>query len=216
MAFMQSSGGSGEFTVYVKYNAKAGRWYSKDDTPDATEFEVADMTAVFDFERLQTGWFLFEAGSAPDKAMDAALGVPSPKPSEYHKRGFQILVFSTKNLGGVREFSSTAGVVIDAMNLLYDDYMAAPERAEGKYPVVKCTGVTPITGKHGTNYAPTLAIVAWVAPPEALTAKAVDAPAPKAAAPAPAPAAAPAAHRPPPAAKAPAPKQPVGADEEMF
>jgi hypothetical protein len=50
-------------------------------------------------------------------------------------------VFSDKNLGGKREFSSTAGAVIESMNALYDAYVAAPESKAGKLPVVKCVGV---------------------------------------------------------------------------
>lgn len=211
MAFMQSNGG-GDFTPFLSFNAKAGRWYTKlVDGGDLTE--VTDMSAVFDFSRLQTGWFLFEAGSAPDKQIDVSLGQAGQKPGEFHKRGFQLLVFSTKNLGGVREFSSTAGVVIDAMNLLHDAYMAAPEREQGKLPVVRCTGVQPVTSKHGTNYQPVMAIAMWVDPPAELATTKLEAPRaaqPPAAAPAPS---APAQHAPPPAAKAP---EPVGAGEEMF
>lgn len=176
MAFMEAPGGDGEFTVYVKYNAKAGRWYTKDDAPNAAEFEVVNMTAVFDIPNLKTGWFLFQAGSAPDKAINAQLSAWGPKPSDAHKRGFQINLFSDKNLLGVREFASTAGSVIEAMNGLYDAYLAAPEAAQGKLPVVRCAGVLPVTGKHGVNYAPVLEIVAWVDRPTQLgevTAKAV-------------------------------------------
>ena len=176
MAFMEAPGGDGEFTVYVKYNAKAGRWYTKDDAPNAAEFEVVNMTAVFDIPNLKTGWFLFQAGSAPDKAINAQLSAWGPKPSDAHKRGFQINLFSDKNLLGVREFASTAGSVIEAMNGLYDAYLAAPEAAQGKLPVVRCAGVLPVTGKHGVNYAPVLEIVAWVDRPAQLgevTAKAM-------------------------------------------
>lgn len=195
MAFMEAPGGDGEFTVYVKYNAKAGRWYTKDDAPGATEFEVVNMTAVFDIPNLKTGWFLFQAGSAPDKAINAQLSAWGPKPSDAHKRGFQINLFSDKNLLGVREFASTAGSVIEAMNGLYDAYLAAPEAAQGKLPVVRCAGVLPVTGKHGVNYAPVLEIVAWVDRPAKLgevTAKAMADPV------TPAPATGPAAYAPPP------------------
>jgi hypothetical protein len=195
MAFMEAPGGDGEFTVYVKYNAKAGRWYTKDDQPNAAEFEVVNMTAVFDIPNLKTGWFLFQAGSAPDKVINLQLSAWGPKPSDAHKRGFQINLFSDKNLLGVREFASTAGSVIEAMNGLYDAWLAAPEAAQGKLPVVKCAGVLPVTGKHGVNYAPVLEIVAWVDRPAQLgevTAKAVAGPVMAA------PVAGPAVHAPPP------------------
>jgi hypothetical protein len=216
MAFMSNNSGGGDFTIYVKYNAKAGRWYTKGDAPDSPEYEVTDMSAVMDFTRLQTGWFLFEPGVAPDKCIDADLGQVGTKPSERHKRGFQLLVFSSKNLGGVREFGSTAGVVIDAMNLLHDAYMAAPEREQGKLPVVRCTGVQPVTSKHGTNYQPIMTIAAWVDPPAELASTKLETPRAAQSPAAAPPPSAPAQHAPPPTAKAPEPKQPVGADEEMF
>ena len=199
MGFMSNpAGGEGNFTVYVKYNAKAGRWYTKEDKPEAAEFEVTNMTAVFDIPNIKTGWFLFAAGVAPAKTYDPSLSQAAAKPGDGFKRGFELNVFSDKNLMGVREFSSTAGAVIESMNALYDAYMAAPESKTGKLPVVKCVGVHPITGKHGTNYQPQLEIVGWTDRPAELG----DA----AAAPAAAPAtqAASAQHVPPPAAAAPA------------
>jgi hypothetical protein len=211
MAFMSSSSGEGgDFKVYVSYNAKAGRWYTKEDKPDAAQFEVTDMTAVFDMDNLQTGWFLFAPGVAPVKTFDPSLSQAAPSPGEGFKRGFQIDVFSSKNLLGVREFSATAGIVIDAMNDLHDHWLAGKDANAGKLPVVKCVGVTPVTNKHGTNYKPQLEIVAWVdRPAELAGAPAKPAPAAQAAAPPPAAAQ----HAPPPAAAAPVA---ASADEVEF
>lgn len=211
MAFMSNPAGSeGGFKVYVSYNAKAGRWYTKKDEPDAPQFEVTDMTAIFDMDNLQTGWFLFAPGVAPVKHMDPSLAQAAPSPGEGFKRGFQLDVFSDKNLLGVREFSATAGIVIEAMNDLHDHWLAGKDANLGKLPVVKCVGVTPVTNKHGTNYRPQLEIVKWVDRPAALgTAPAASAPAAP-----PPPAAAPAQHVPPPAA-APAPAPVSDADVEF-
>jgi hypothetical protein len=171
---MQSPTGSGEdFKVYVAFNAKAGRWYTKEDKPDAELFEVKDMTAVFDFASLRTGWFLFAPGVAPVKQINPTLTAATARPGDGFKSGFQINLFSSKNLLGVREFASTAGVVIDSMNDIYDAYCAAPEMKEGKLPVVRCVDVKPITGAHGTNYSPMFEIVSWVDRPAEL----VEAPA---------------------------------------
>jgi hypothetical protein len=178
MGFMQTASGDGaDFKVYVKYNAKAGRWYTKEDKPDAEDFEVFDMTAVFDFTSLKTGWFLFAPGVAPVKQLNDELRTWAQKPSPDFKQGFQIDVFSSKNLLGVREFASTAGAVIEAMNNVYDDYDTAPESKTGKLPIVKCASVKPIVSKHGTNYQPVLQIVGWTERPAELTEKA-HAPAP--------------------------------------
>jgi type II secretory pathway component HofQ len=196
MAFMTNTASGGEFTPYVKYNAKAGRWYTKKDEPDAEEFEVQNMTAIFDMDNLQTGWFLFASGVAPVKHMDPSLAEAAPSPGDGFKRGFQLDVFSEKNLLGKRELSSTAGAVIEAMNDLHDDWLANQGANAGKLPVVKCTGVQPITNKHGTNYRPVLEIVGWADRPAEMQGTAKPAPAPTPAA-KPAPAAA--QHAPPPA-----------------
>lgn len=170
MAFMQSTTGDGEdFKVYVKYNAKAGRWYTKEDKPDADEFEVHDMTAVFDFANLKTGWFLFAPGVAPVKQLNAEPKTFASRPGDDFKKGFQIEVFSNKNLLGVREFCSTAGVVIDAMNTVHDRYEEGVKSNPGKLPIIKCVTVKPIVGNYGTNYSPVLEIVGWADRPAELT-----------------------------------------------
>lgn len=174
MGFMQSNTGGEDFKVYVAFNAKAGRWYTKEDKPDAELFEVKDMTAVFDFNSLKTGWFLFAPGVAPVKQLNERLHVFPPRPAEGFKQGFQINLFSGKNLLGVREFASTAGVVIDSMNELYDAYEAAPESKTGLLPVVKCADVKAISGAHGTNYAPVFQIISWVERPPELVEAAVS------------------------------------------
>lgn len=168
MGFMEAPKGSGDFKVYVNYNAKAGRWYTKKDEKDAPLFEITNMTAVFDIPNIKTGWILFAANTAPAKVFDPSLTEMAARPGPDFKRGFELDLFSEKNLLGVREFTSTAGCVIEAMNALYDAFIAAPESKSGKLPVVKCVGVHPITGNSGTNYQPQLEIVGWVDRPAEL------------------------------------------------
>lgn len=196
MGFMSNPASGGDFKVYVKYNAKAGRFYTKEDKPEAAEFEVTNFTAIFDMDNLKTGWFLFAPGVAPVKNMDPSLSEAAPKPGEGFKRGFELDVFSEKNLMGLREFSSTAGAVIDAMNDLYDHWAADKASNPGKLPVVKCVGVTPVTNKHGTNYRPQFEIVSWADRPSELVGGTSQAAKPDAA-----PASAQSQHTPPPAAQ---------------
>jgi hypothetical protein len=198
MGFMSVPSSGGDFKVFVAYNAKAGRWYTKNDGKDEPMFEVTDMTAVFDMPGLETGWFKFSSGVAPEKVMDLSLAEAAPNPGADFKRGFQIDLYSEKNLMGLREFSSTAAIVIEAMNNLYDLWMAAPENVAGKLPVVRCSGVLPISNKHGTNYQPTFEIVGWTDRPAALAGSGASPP--PAAAPTPATLQPPAQHMPPPAA----------------
>lgn len=206
MGFMSNPATGGDFKVYVKYNAKAGRFYTKEDKPEAEEYEVVNLTAIFDMDNIKTGWFLFAPGVAPVKNMDPSLSEAAPKPGDGFKRGFELDLFSDKNLGGIREFSSTAGAVIDEMNELYDTWIASRDSNSGKLPVVKCTGVVPVTNKHGTNYRPKFKIVSWADRPAELAG------APAKANPAPA-ASKPAEHTPSPVAKAP---EPVAADDVEF
>lgn len=187
MGFMSNPASGGDFDPYLKMNAKAGRFYTKNASGD--EFEVVNLTAVFDMDNLKTGWFLFASGQAPQKTLDPSLTESTPKPSDLHKRGFELRVYSEKNLGGVREFASTAGIVIEAMNALYDAWMADKGKNPGKLPVVKCVDVHPITNKHGTNYQPQFEITGWADRPEALGGgAAAKAPPPAAKTPEPAPA----------------------------
>ena len=165
---MQNTSSGGDFKVYCKYNAKAGRFYTKEDKPEAEEFEVKNFTVIFDMDNLKTGWFLFAPGVAPVKQFDPSLTEATAKPGEGFKKGFELDIYSEKNLGGLREFASTAGAVIDAMNELYDHWMADKASNAGKLPVVKCVGVQPVTNKHGTNFKPQFEIVSWAERPAEL------------------------------------------------
>lgn len=156
-----------DFVPYMKFNAKAGRWYTKTDSGE--EAEVKKMTALFDLAGIKTGWLLFNEGGAPEHVWDANGTVP-PQPTPKHKRGFAVNVFSPKELGGLRELSSSSNVAIIAIKELYDAYEAAPEAKQGLVPVVSCEGIAPVKSKFGTNYQPTLKITRWVERPSAMPA----------------------------------------------
>jgi len=174
------SNGSGEdFRDWVKYNAKAGRWYIK---KDGNEVEIQNPTFVADFDNIKTGWMHFEAGMAPSVVLDPDLSTPAAKPTDKHKRGFEVDLFSEKAFGGVVVFSSTSAIVGAAINEVYEQYEKDKAANVNALPVVKCTGVPPEVGKHGTNYKPTLSLVKWVPRPSDFDAPDGDAkPAPQAA-----------------------------------
>jgi len=166
-----SNGGGEDFKPYIKYNAKAGRWYVK---KDEGEVEVNNPVFVADFANIKTGWMLFAAGVAPSVILDPSLEVPAAKPSELHKRGFELEVFSKATLGGVVVFSSTSGIVGAAINEIYDQYEKEKGANVGSLPVIQCNGVTPEVGKHGTNYKPNLSIAKWVPRPAEFGSKAAS------------------------------------------
>jgi hypothetical protein len=155
----------GDFIPYLKYNAKAGRWYTK--LEDGGEQEVANMTAIFDLAQIKTGWVFFADGQAPNSVWDN--GSTAPQPTPQHRRGFALVAFSPKELGGAREFSSTSNAAIIAVKELYEEqYETAPEAARGLLPVVRCEKVVPVKSRQGTNYQPVLKITKWVPRPQAL------------------------------------------------
>lgn len=157
-----SKGGGEDFTPFVKYNAKAGRWYVK---KDEGEVEVNNPAFVADFDNIKTGFFLYAAGVAPSIVYDPDLNTPAVKPSEMHKRGFELNLFSQNSFGGVVTFGSTSGIVGNVIDEIFQQYERERGNNAGMLPVLQCNGVTPEVGKHGTNYKPNLAIVKWVPRP---------------------------------------------------
>lgn len=149
----------GDYNPWVKYNAKAGRWYVKGENG---EQEVTNPAFVADFDNIKTGWLLFLEGQAPNNVWDKDLTTPAPKPSDAHKRGFSLSLFSKASFGGVVELSSSSMHLCNAINGLYEQYEAGRAANAGKLPVVKYTGSTPMKDKMGTNYAPNFVIEKWV------------------------------------------------------
>jgi len=175
----------GSFDPFVKYNAKAGRWYLK---KDDQEIEIQNPVFVADFENIKTGWLFFAEGQAPSKEWDASLSVQAPRPSDKHKRGFALRLYSKASFDGVVELSSSSMHLCAAISDLHTQYEAQRGANPGMLPVVKYTGSVPMKDKMGTNYKPNFVIEKWVARPAELsdgTPVAANQSAPVAAAPAP-------------------------------
>ncbi len=72
----------------------------------------------------------------------------------------------------MREFASSAKVVIAAVDVLHSAFEAAPERVQGLVPVVILAGTTAVTTRtpqgSSTNYAPEFRIEKWVPRPAEL------------------------------------------------
>lgn len=202
--------GDGTYAVYAKFDARAGRWFTKTDSGD---LDITDgFTAVFDFEQIEVGWMMFASGVAPAYVVqDISLGVPPKPQGDQWKQGFKMNIALPTSIagGGIREVSSTAKAFIGVIDRLHTEYSNAPEKSQGKLPVLKMNGCTMVEtkGPQGVtrNFSPNLVISAWVDRPGTLPKKnslaAAVAPAPAAAPPAtgstavppPAPKAAPAA-----------------------
>lgn len=159
---------TGERKPIVKYDARAGRMHRIDRVDGANNpVEITNgFAAIFDLENIEVGWARFNAGGAPEWAM-VRLGQPKPaKPAPDFKQAFRLNIKLSRNVGGdVREFASAAGCVIGAMDKLHDLYASAPERSQGKLPVVTIANTTMVVSGSGaqksTNYAPNFVISQW-------------------------------------------------------
>jgi hypothetical protein len=169
--------GGGDFTPWLKYDARAGRWFRKGDR-DKNEPGPVDVTngfsAVFDLSTIEVGWIDFPTGAAPILiTQPISAGIPGRPTGGTFKQGFRMRAALPAALGGgVYEVAASAKAMIGAIDALHTAYTAAPEAAQGKLPVVAMTGTTMIetTTPKGTNrnYAPVLAITSWVARPASM------------------------------------------------
>lgn len=158
----------GDFTPYIKYNAKAGRFYVRPQGA-AEDVEVSNPRLAFDFENIRTGWLYYAEGSGPEKIWDPSPSQAAARPAgpKKFKRGFEVMVFGGDDLPGIgklglREFSSTAANVITSILKMYAAYEAGAKANPGKVPFFKCAKVIPVQGAYGTNYEPDFALVGWV------------------------------------------------------
>ena len=208
-----------DFTLIIKYDARAGRIFRVDRLATSSGFESTpvDITAIFkavpDFENVETGWIDFPAGSAPSFVMirisDLKDGKPLPdKPSAKHKNGIRFSLKLAKTCGGdrpVREMAGTAKAFVSGVEEVYQEYEREKLKYPGKLPVIVLAGTEVVKSGKGqntsTNYRPKFRIDGWATRPEDLVHIPITADAP-AAAPATAPATGSAAVPPPAAAAA--------------
>lgn len=159
--------GDADFTPYLKYNAKAGRFYIKPEGA-AEEVEIANPLLAFDMANIKTGWLYYAEGQGPEKVWDPSPSQAAPRPTgpQKWKRGFEVMVIGNAMVEGkkigLREFSSTAGNVIGAIVRMHAEYEAGLRDNPDKVPVYLCDKVKPITGAYGVNYEPQFTLKAWV------------------------------------------------------
>ena len=69
-------GGGGAAKVYLKYNAKSGRWSVRN--LDGSENEVQNPAFIADLENIATGWMKFVEGQPPSRVIDPSTTSPAP------------------------------------------------------------------------------------------------------------------------------------------
>lgn len=181
---ISAGGGSGEIKPFIKYDARAGRMFRIDRSQNSSgqyesnEVDISqDCTFVADLANIRVGWVNYSP-QGPVKRMvvlgQAAIPArPEDKGSDgkpLFKQGFEFTVLLHKSVGGgpAREFGSSAGCVIEAIDALHDAYMAAPEAGQGKVPIVKMVKTSAVKSGQSTNYKPTFEIAGWTERSDAL------------------------------------------------
>ena len=158
----------GDISPYLKYNAKAGRFYVRPEGSQQDE-EIDRPRLAFDMANIKTGWIFYQEGAGPEKVWDPSPTQMAPRPAgpRKFKRGFEVMVFGADTLPrvgriGLREFGSTASNVITAILGMHAEYEAGMAANPNAVPFYACTGVRPIQGAYGTNYEPQFVLKAWV------------------------------------------------------
>lgn len=162
--------GDADFTPFLKYNAKAGRFYVR--PQGATEdVEVVNPRLAIDMNYIKTGWIYYsQEGGAPEKVWDPTITQMAPRPAgpKKFKRGFELVVFGNdpvhglNGVLGLREWTSNASNANNAIMKMYEAYEAGITANRGKVPFYVCTRVIPINGSYGTNYEPVFELKAWI------------------------------------------------------
>jgi len=168
--------GGGDYLAIAKWDARLGQIYLEDRAyvrgrgfeKEQRNVPTNEFRAAFDMENLQTGWFLFAAGTPPDMRLFRVGHDIGDAPSDAHRQGLRLLIKPDESLGGgVRELISTAEALWYAIDDLHGQYLAGVAAHAGCLPVVDIAEVREERAKNSVAYAPVFKIVGWLPrPPE--------------------------------------------------
>ena len=159
---------TGDNTPYLKYNAKAGRFFAKFDAAQGKETEVQNPRLLFDMANIKTGYVYFAEGQGPDKIWDPPGGVvEKPAGDKKYKRGFEVMVAGAdpivgQEVLGLREICSNAGAAINGILEMHAAYEAGMAEHPGQVPFFVFKGVETIESNYGPSYKPVFNLEAWV------------------------------------------------------
>lgn len=175
--YSSGSGDSGDIVPFVKYDARAGRFFRNDRSEQNGAYSntpvdiTSNFKAVMDLENLEVGYLLFAAGAAPQSLL-VKLGDPMPhKPADAKwKQGVRVMMKLHASCGGdIRETSSNAAAFLKGFDDLHSLYESTKVANANKLPIVVLKTTVPITSgsgdKRSTNYQPVFEIAGWAARP---------------------------------------------------
>ncbi len=128
-------GNAADIVPHVRFDARAGRLFRADRVLGADgrwTTELVDITHpapqfIMDLAGIEVGWLAYSPTGPDFRLVPHGEALP-PQPSKDDKQGFRVRLCAQKLLGGVREFASTAKVVISAMDALHTRGRASARR----------------------------------------------------------------------------------------
>ncbi len=143
----------GDFTPFLKYNAKAGRFFVRVEGSEQDQ-EIDKPILVIDMANIKTGLIYFPMNGAPQTIWDTPEVEASTTSAGQWKRGFKVVCYGEQPIG-LREWSSNSINTNAALVKMHQAWEASPEHADySKVPWFRNTGVNPIESSFGTNYEP--------------------------------------------------------------
>ena len=166
LQFLQEGSG----TPYVRYSVDENEWSQSLAEGGMSPLEYP-LDVVMDIENIQLGWLKLEGGRdwQPWPNNDPT---QISKPTDLHRQGFSVKMFSTKVFGDqpVREFCANGAGVNMFIKEVYDACEAAFKgEQKGKVPAIRITKAPKSLkiGK-GTTKVPAFEVMTWVERPSEL------------------------------------------------
>jgi len=146
----------GDGGQYIRYNASTGTWQVDGEMVQVGQF-------VIDHNSLKTGWGKIVAGMGPEWSWDERPGVKGQQPSDEHKRGFSLQIYSKSF--GQREWSTNSAGSNRGLTAIWGAVSDQAAANAGKLPVVKFNGATPTSVGKGMTQVPNFTLEKWIDPP---------------------------------------------------
>jgi len=124
-------------TAFIRFSSDENAWLRSSEGGGLEEVETP-FAVLIDIENVQLGWLKLSGGRdwQPWPNNDPT---NTPKPSDAHKQGFSVKMYSTKVFGDehLREFCASGTGTNMFIKKLYDECEATGEFGKGKVPAFK-------------------------------------------------------------------------------
>ena len=158
LKLLNTSGGN----AFVRYSIEDNMWLIS--TPEGEPQDVTDAIMsnpiYIDIANVEMGWLKLQGGRDWVVWEDNE-PANTPKPSDAHKQGFSVQMYSKKVFGEdepQREFNSSQVGMLEFIKKLYDELEDSFE--DGKAAVVQLTGATRVKIGKGSSRIPTYKFLA--------------------------------------------------------